>query len=81
MELYRKGCTLQLHQPQRWNESLWRLIAAMEKQLGCLVGANAYITPAGATLGLGFGVRGEGSAAALLNIRIVESSVECPPFA
>jgi hypothetical protein len=51
MELYNKGCTLQLHQPQRWNESLWRLIAAMEKQLGCLVGANAYITPAGTVLG------------------------------
>jgi len=45
--LYRQGCTLQLHQPQRWNQALWRLIAAMEKQLGCLVGANAYITPAG----------------------------------
>ena len=47
MALYREGCTLQLHQPQRWNEALWRLIAAMERQLGCLVGANAYLTPAG----------------------------------
>ena len=47
MGLYNEGCTLQLHQPQRWNASLWRLIAAMETQLGCLVGANAYLTPSG----------------------------------
>ena len=47
MKLYNESCTIQLHQPQRWNDSLWRVIAALEKQLGCLVGANAYITPAG----------------------------------
>lgn len=45
--LHQEGCTIQLHQPQRWNEELWRLIAALERQLGCLVGANAYLTPAG----------------------------------
>ena len=43
-----EGCTIQLHQPQRFSDPLWRLIAALEKQLGCLVGANAYHTPAGA---------------------------------
>ena len=47
MGLYNEGCTLQLHQPQRWNPALWRLVAAMETQLGCLVGANAYLTPSG----------------------------------
>ena len=47
MGLYNEGCTLQLHQPQRWNPALWRLIAAMETELGCLVGANAYLTPSG----------------------------------
>ena len=45
-----EGCTIQLHQPQRFSDPLWRLIAALEKQLGCLVGSNAYHTPAGAFL-------------------------------
>jgi hypothetical protein len=42
-----EGCTLQLHQPQRFFDPCWRLLAAMERQLGCLVGSNAYLTPAG----------------------------------
>ncbi|PRW61282.1 bifunctional lysine-specific demethylase and histidyl-hydroxylase MINA [Chlorella sorokiniana] len=47
-ELYRKeGCTMQVHQPQRFSDELWRLLAALEGQLGCLVGCNAYLTPAG----------------------------------
>lgn len=51
-KLYREeGCTLQWHQPQRWVDGLWRLLAALEAQLGCLVGANAYITPKGASWG------------------------------
>jgi lysine-specific demethylase/histidyl-hydroxylase NO66 len=41
------GCTLQLHQPQRFFDGCWRLLAALERQLGCLVGCNAYLTPAG----------------------------------
>ncbi|GLC34207.1 hypothetical protein PLESTB_001610800 [Pleodorina starrii] len=39
------GATLQLHQPQRFINGLWRLVAALETQVGCLVGCNAYITP------------------------------------
>lgn len=42
-----EGCTLQLHQPQRFFDPCWRLLAALERQLGCLVGTNAYLTPAG----------------------------------
>lgn len=42
-----EGCTLQLHQPQRFFDPCWRLLAALERQLGCLVGSNAYITPRG----------------------------------
>lgn len=38
---------MQVHQPQRFNDELWRLLAALEGQLGCLVGINAYLTPAG----------------------------------
>ncbi|KAJ9531146.1 hypothetical protein QJQ45_000849 [Haematococcus lacustris] len=33
------------HQPQRCHEGLWRLMSALEAQLGCLVGCNAYLTP------------------------------------
>lgn len=39
--------TLQVHQPQRWCDASWRLVAALEARLGCLVGANSYMTPAG----------------------------------
>jgi len=42
-----KGCTLQVLQPQRWDDKCWRLAAALEAQLGCLVGVNAYLTPGG----------------------------------
>lgn len=41
------GCTLQVHQPQRWDDGAWRLLAALEARLGELVGANAYLTPPG----------------------------------
>lgn len=37
----------QVHQPQRFSDELWRLLAALEARLGCLVGSNAYLTPAG----------------------------------
>ena len=36
---------LQVLQPQRFNDSVWRLVSALERKLGCLVGCNAYITP------------------------------------
>ena len=41
------GWTVQLHQPQRFEEfdSLYRLVAALEAELGTLVGVNAYVTP------------------------------------
>lgn len=40
-------CTFQLIQPQRFLDPLWRLMAALEAQLGCLAGCNAYLTPGG----------------------------------
>lgn len=36
-----EGCTLQVHQPQRFFDPCWRLLAALERELGCLVGTNA----------------------------------------
>ena len=47
-----QSATLQVHHPQRWDASAWRLVAALEASLGCLVGANAYLTPAGGSQGL-----------------------------
>lgn len=38
-------CTLQVHQPQRWSDALWEACAALEEDLQCLAGCNAYITP------------------------------------
>lgn len=40
-----QGCTLQVHQPQRFDEQLHQLCYALERRFGCLVGANAYLTP------------------------------------
>ncbi|XP_029843095.2 ribosomal oxygenase 2 isoform X2 [Ixodes scapularis] len=42
-----RKATLQVHQPQRWKDSLWEVLELMECFFGCLVGCNAYITPAG----------------------------------
>ena len=36
-----------MHQPQRFDDKVWELCAALERDIGCLVGCNAYITPAG----------------------------------
>ncbi|CAL8464436.1 g3971 [Coccomyxa elongata] len=47
-QLYKEGWTLQVHQPQRFCDGLTELCFSLERQLGCLVGSNAYITPAGA---------------------------------
>ncbi|GAX75760.1 hypothetical protein CEUSTIGMA_g3203.t1 [Chlamydomonas eustigma] len=44
--LFQKGYTMQVLQPQRYSDGIWHLVSAMEKHLGCLVGCNAYITPA-----------------------------------
>ena len=45
-ERFKQGCTLQVHQPQRFSDPLWRLCAALEARLGCLVGCNAYMLTA-----------------------------------
>lgn len=44
---HKQGYTLQVHQPQRFDDNLHRLCFALEQRFGCLVGANAYLTPAG----------------------------------
>ena len=43
--LYKQGCTLQVHQPQRFHPPLAAVCSGLEQRLGCLVGINAYLTP------------------------------------
>ena len=45
--LYKEGCTLQVHQPQRYCDKLAGICSGLEQRLGCLVGINAHIMPAG----------------------------------
>ena len=42
----RGGGGLALRQPQRFDDALWRLMAALERQLGCLVGAEVVAAAA-----------------------------------
>ena len=37
--------TMQFHQPQRFCDDFWRVMAALEEAFGALVGANIYWTP------------------------------------
>ena len=46
--LSQNSYSLQVHQPQRWEDNLWRLCASLEACFGSLVGCNAYVTPASA---------------------------------
>ncbi|XP_023239506.1 ribosomal oxygenase 2-like [Centruroides sculpturatus] len=43
--LEKEGATLQIHQPQRFVDELWKLMEKLECFFKCLVGANVYITP------------------------------------
>lgn len=47
-----EGWTLQVHQPQRYVDNLWRLLSSLESEFGSLVGCNAYITPGNCSQGL-----------------------------
>jgi hypothetical protein len=52
-DLFSKGATLQFLQPQRFEGRLWRLLSALEAQMGCLVGRGAPEAGLGAGLGAG----------------------------
>ena len=43
---YAEGCSIRLSWPQRHSDPLWRLLSPLEELFGCMVGANAYLTPA-----------------------------------
>ncbi len=48
----KEGWTLQVHQPQRYVDNLWRLLSSLESEFGSLVGCNSYITPGNCSQGL-----------------------------
>ena len=47
-KLVERGWSIQWLQPQHEHDALSALVATLESQFGCLVGVNAYLTPAGA---------------------------------
>ncbi|XP_071956054.1 ribosomal oxygenase 2-like isoform X2 [Antedon mediterranea] len=43
----KKSATIQFHQPQRFQDKLWKICCLLECYFQCLVGSNVYITPGG----------------------------------
>ncbi|XP_068122251.1 ribosomal oxygenase 2 [Hyperolius riggenbachi] len=44
-DFQKSKATVQFHQPQRYNDSLWHIMEKLECFFGTLVGCNVYITP------------------------------------
>ncbi|OQR81586.1 nucleolar protein [Thraustotheca clavata] len=44
-KLMKNGYSVQFYQPQRYNDQLCTINAALEQQFGCLAGSSAYLTP------------------------------------
>ncbi|GMS79167.1 hypothetical protein PENTCL1PPCAC_1342, partial [Pristionchus entomophagus] len=45
----RSGCSVQLTNPQAYSRPIWYLCDALQELFHCFVGANTYLTPAGAS--------------------------------
>lgn len=48
---WNQGCTLRLLCPHKFSSSVHALLSLLEWEWGCMVGANAYLTPPGAAQG------------------------------
>jgi len=48
---YDNGCTIRLLCPHQHSEDVHALLSTLELEWGCMVGANAYLTPPGASQG------------------------------
>lgn len=48
---YHQGCTVRLLCPHKHADAVHALLSLLEVELGCMVGANAYLTPPGASQG------------------------------
>lgn len=44
-QVTKNGCSMRLLRPQEHFDAIWHLCASLEDFLGCIVGANAYLTP------------------------------------
>ncbi|GAM28910.1 hypothetical protein SAMD00019534_120860, partial [Acytostelium subglobosum LB1] len=45
---YKEGCSVRLLNPQTFNINVWRALASLQTHFQCGMGANVYLTPAGA---------------------------------
>ncbi|KAN0025020.1 hypothetical protein ACTFIV_009431 [Dictyostelium citrinum] len=45
---YKEGCSVRLLNPQTFNSNVWKLCSTLQTHFQCGVGANIYLTPAGA---------------------------------
>lgn len=50
-KLFRDGCTVRLLCPHQYADSVQALLSLLEVEWGCMVGANAYLTPPDASQG------------------------------
>lgn len=48
---FESGCTIRLLCPHQHSDETWSLLSTLEVEWGCMVGSNAYLTPAGAAQG------------------------------
>uniref|UniRef100_M4C072 Bifunctional lysine-specific demethylase and histidyl-hydroxylase n=1 Tax=Hyaloperonospora arabidopsidis (strain Emoy2) TaxID=559515 RepID=M4C072_HYAAE len=39
------GCSVRLLCPQKFSDHVWKLLATLEDEWGCMAGANSYLTP------------------------------------
>lgn len=47
-DFYRNGCSLRMLNPQAFSVTLWHVLSVLQEQFSSMVGANTYLTPAGA---------------------------------
>ncbi|CEG36622.1 bifunctional lysine-specific demethylase and histidyl-hydroxylase no66 [Plasmopara halstedii] len=40
-----EGCSVRLLCPQKYSDNVWKLLATLEDEWGCMAGANTYLTP------------------------------------
>ncbi|XP_034273619.1 ribosomal oxygenase 1 [Pantherophis guttatus] len=47
-DFYRNGCSLRMLNPQAFSVTVWHVLSVLQEQFSSMVGANTYLTPAGA---------------------------------
>lgn len=44
-KFYDKGCSIRMLRPQKYSNSMWKLLSGLEDEFQNVVGANCYLTP------------------------------------